>query len=60
MAKTNSIKIRPDEEWRIEADLNTLMEAERIKADPKRYEKVQALAKKKMMDVAKVAADTEK
>jgi hypothetical protein len=57
MAKKSVEAFKPDEEWRAESDLHTLMEAEKIKADPKRYAKVQALAKKKMMEVAKVASD---
>lgn len=55
--RSRSTAIKPDEAWRVESDLNTLMEAEKIKCDPKRYAKCQALAKKKMMDVAKVATD---
>ena len=43
--------------WRVESDLSTLMEAEKIKADPKRLAAAQALAKEKMMAAAKVAAD---
>lgn len=58
MAKKNpGIAIKADEEWRVESDLRTLMEAEQIKADPKRLAKAQAMAKKKMMEVAKVASD---
>lgn len=55
--KSQAVAIRPDEEWRCESDCHTLMEAEKIKADPKRYEKAKAYAKKKMMEAAKVAAD---
>lgn len=55
--KTSQVAIKADEEWRCEMDLNTLLEAEKIKADPKRYAKAQAMAKKRMMDAAKVAAD---
>lgn len=55
--KSNAVSIRPDEEWRAECDCNTLMEAEKIKADPKRLAKAQAYAKKRMMEVAKVATD---
>lgn len=49
--------IKDDERWRVEGDLNTLIEAEKIRADPKRLAKAQALAKEKMMAVAKVATD---
>ena len=56
MAKSKAIAIKPDEEWRVEADLHTLMEAEKIEADPKRMAKVRALAQKKMMEVASIAS----
>lgn len=56
-SSANTIAIKSDEEWRVESDLRTLMEAEQIKADPKRLAKAQAMAKKKMMEVAKVASD---
>ena len=46
--------IKDDERWRVESDLNTLIEA-----DPKRWAKVQALAKEKMMDVAKIASESD-
>lgn len=52
--------IRPDEEWRVDSDLRTLIEAEAIKADPKRYAKAQAMAQKKMLETAKVASNTDK
>jgi hypothetical protein len=49
--------VKPDEEWKVESDLNVLIEAEKIKGDASRYAKAQALAKRKMMDVAKVASE---
>jgi len=52
-----AVMVKEDERWRVESDLSTLMEAEKIKADPKRFAKAQALAKEKMMAVAKVASD---
>lgn len=55
--RSKAIAIKPDEEWRCEHDCHTLMEAEKIKADPKRYEKAKAYAKKKMMEAAAVATD---
>lgn len=55
--RSKAIAIKPDEEWKCEMDLNTLLEAEKIKADPKRYEKAKAYAKKKMMEAAAVATD---
>jgi hypothetical protein len=53
----NVAMVKEDERWRVESDLSTLMEAEKIKADPKRFARAQALAKEKMMAVAKVASD---
>jgi pyocin large subunit-like protein len=56
--KSNAIGMtKAEDDWRTESDLRTLMEAEQIKADPKRLAKAQAMAKKKMMEVAKVASD---
>jgi hypothetical protein len=56
--KTNrAIAISDDNRWRVESDLSTLMEAEKIKADPKRLAAAQAMAKEKMMAAAKVAAE---
>ena len=57
--KTAEVSIKPDEEWRVESDLRTMIEAEAIKTDAKRYAKVQAMAKKRMMETAKVAGGTQ-
>lgn len=57
MPKKSVVAIKPDEEWQVESDLRTLMEAEKIEKDPERMAKVRALAKKKMMEVAKVASE---
>lgn len=58
MAKKPEVAIKPDEGVaRGKPDLHTLLEAEKIKADQKRYAKAQAIARKKMMEVAKVASD---
>lgn len=56
----NAIAISSDEEWRVENDLRTMMEAEVIEKDPKRLAKVRALAKKRMMEVASIAAESGK
>lgn len=47
-----------DGDWRVESDLRTIIDAEKIKRDPKRYQKVQQLAKKRMLEVAEVAAES--
>lgn len=59
MARTASIKshAQMDAEWRVERDLETLLEAEKINKDPKRLAAAQKLARAKMLAVASVAAD---
>ncbi len=56
MAKSNKVKIAEDEEWRVESDLRTLMDAEKIRRDPKRLAKAKALAKARMLEAAAVAS----
>lgn len=48
--------LKDDEKWRVESDLRTMIEAEAIKNDVKRFAKVQALAKERIAEVAKVAS----
>lgn len=59
MKKSKPATIKVDERWRVEDDLRTLMEAEKIESDPKRMAKVRALAQEKMLAVAKVASEGE-
>jgi hypothetical protein len=47
-----------EDDWQAESDLRTLIECEKIEADPKRYAKAKELAKKRMLEVAKVAAES--
>jgi len=52
------IAARKDEElWRVEDDLRTLQRAEEIEKDPKRMDKVRALAKEKLMELASIASE---
>lgn len=44
-------------DWRVESDLNTLMEAERIEKDPKRLAAAQKLAKSKLLPLAAIASE---
>lgn len=53
----NAIGGGPDD-WQVESDMRTLMEAEKIKKDPKRMAKCQAMAKQKLLDLASVASDS--
>lgn len=48
--------VKSEDDWQTESDLRALMEAEAIKKDPKRLVKAQALAKKKLLDLAAVAS----
>lgn len=45
------------EDWRIENDLRTLLEAEKIQKDPKRLKAARELAKKKPEDMMSIAAE---
>lgn len=56
-AKQSYATLKTDDRWRAESDLSTLLEAEKIKADPKRFAMAQQCAKEKMMAIAKVASD---
>lgn len=60
MAKKSSNAIamtKAEDDWQTESDLRTMIECEKIEADPKRLAKVQALAKKRMMEVAAIASE---
>ncbi len=48
-----------NDRWQVERDLETMMECEKIEADPKRLARVRALAKEKMLAVAAVASETD-
>lgn len=46
--------VDPPEDWQVESDLRTMIEAEQIEKDQKRMAKVRELAKKRMMEIAKL------
>lgn len=48
---------KQEDDWRAESDMHTLMEAEKIKADPKRHARACAMAKERMMAMASVATE---
>ena len=60
-SKEASLSSWKDEEarWQCEQDMRTLMDAEKIKKDPKRMKAVQQMAKEKMMAVASLASELE-
>ena len=43
------------DDWQVEDDLRTLMRAEEIEKDPKRYKAAKELAKKKLLEMASIA-----
>jgi len=60
MAKKSSNVIaatRAEDDWATQRDLDTLMECEKIEKDPKRLKAAQALAKKRLLDLAAVASE---
>lgn len=56
MARLSQVKMEDD--WQTESDLRTLMDAEKIQKDTKRFEKAKALAKKKLLEVASIASES--
>lgn len=58
MAK-NATPSKEMNDWQVEEDLRTLIRAKEVEKDPKRMKAAQDLAKKKMMEVAAVASDTD-
>lgn len=59
MAKKGSVSAA-GYDWQAEDDMRTLVRAMEIKRDPKRLAAAQACAKKKLEEVAAVAASAEK
>lgn len=60
MAKGNKASgITMQDDWQTEEDLRTLMRAEEIEKDPKRYKAAKELAKKKLLEIAVVAGGEE-
>jgi len=49
---------KEEEEWRVESDMRTLMEAEEIRRDPKRLAKATAKAQEKLLEIAAVAGES--
>lgn len=54
---SGSICCMDESDWRAKSDLRTLVEAEKIKKDKKRFAAAQAKAKEQMMEVASVASE---
>jgi hypothetical protein len=60
MAKKSSntiAAVKAEDDWQVEDDLRTLMRCKEIESDPKRMAKVQAMAKKRMLEMAYVASE---
>lgn len=63
MARKSSpvaVNVKEEDRWRVENDMRVLIDAEAIKADPKRLAKVQAMAREKVVEVAKIAGTADK
>jgi hypothetical protein len=56
---TKKLGVAAADDWQTEDDLRTLVRAREIEKDPKRMKAAQELAKKKMVEVAAVASDTD-
>lgn len=59
MAKKSVSAMNDMEDWQTESDLRTLMDCEKIEKDPKRYKAAKDLAKKKLLEMAAVASDSD-
>lgn len=59
MASKGISMTKSEDDWQADCDLRTLQEAEAIKKDPKRMKRAAALAKKKLIDLAAVAAEAD-
>lgn len=59
MANKNRNMVAQEADWQTESDLRTLIECEKIENDPKRFKAAKELAKKKMMEAASVASETD-
>lgn len=57
--KNNTIGMDSDDDWRAEPDLRTLIEAEQIEKDPKRFKRAKELAKSRLIEMASIAGDTD-
>lgn len=56
--KSNSIAtVASQDDWQAEDDLRTMIRCEEIEKDPRRLAKVQALAKRRMMEMAGIASE---
>lgn len=57
MSKGLTSNTSDDNYWKVEQDLHTLMEAEKIEKDPKRLKAAQDCAKHKLLEMAGIAAE---
>lgn len=55
-----SLAPQPDEDWRAENDMRTLVEAEQIKRDPKRLARARAVARRHLANLQAAANLTKK
>lgn len=59
MVRKSNTTVLGDENWQAESDLRTLIEAEQIEKDPKRFKRAKELAKSRLLEMASIAGDTD-
>lgn len=59
MAKKNTTTVAEQDDWQADMDMRCLMDAEKIRKDPKRLKAAKELAKKKLLDMAAVANESD-
>lgn len=57
MARGNIATVKSQDDWQVEDDMRTMIRCEEIEKDPKRLAAVKAMAKQKMLDMAKIATE---
>lgn len=59
MVRKSNTAVFGEENWQAESDLRTLIEAEQIEKDPKRFKRAKELAKSRLLEMASIAGDTD-
>ena len=57
MKSISAAKVSSEDSWKVENDLRTLIECEKIEKDPRRMKAVRALAKQKSAEIQGIVDD---
>ena len=57
-SRTETLGMRTQEDYQAESDLSVLMQARKIRDDPKRFAAAKALATTRLTEVAQIAGST--